>query len=76
MAAKGFEVERYMRWGRLVFGWQSSPYFALRMHVRGLELCMGDPGDRSSAFHWDHISLNLPGSLGYDPALSWVLKIR
>ena len=67
MAAKGFEGERYMRWGCLVFGWQSSPYFALRMHVRGLELCMGDPADRSSAFHWDRV---LPPSQNSCPTSS------
>jgi hypothetical protein len=65
MRAKGFVAERYMRWARLVFGWQSSPYFALCMHVRGLELAIGDPSDTSSAFQWARVELNLPGASNY-----------
>jgi hypothetical protein len=76
MSAKGFVAERYMRWARLVFGWQSSPYFALRMHVRGLELAIGDPSDTSSAFQWARVELNLPGASNYNPAIPRVRKIR
>jgi hypothetical protein len=76
MAAKGFLVEHYMRWGRLVFGWQSSHYFALRMHVQSLEMSMGDPGDLTNAFQWEHVVLNLPASMGYNPALPRVRKIH
>jgi hypothetical protein len=76
MRADGFVADCYMRWIRLVFGWQSSPYFALRMHVRGLELALGDPADSSNAFQWDHVKLNLPGSENYDPAFPRVRKVR
>jgi hypothetical protein len=46
----GPSVARFMRWARLVFGWQSSPYFALRMHSRAIEICHGDPTDESNPF--------------------------
>jgi hypothetical protein len=76
MKAEGFVAERYMKWTRLVFGWQSSPYFALRMHVRGLELATGDPTDSSSAFQWAHIELNFPGDIHYNPASPRIRKVR
>jgi hypothetical protein len=69
-------AERYMKWAWLVFGWQSSPYLALCMHVRGLELAKGEPSDQSSTFQWDHVDLNLPGSASYSPAMPWIWKIR
>jgi hypothetical protein len=75
MVAKGYAAARYMRWTRLVFGWQSSPYFALRMHVRGLEMAMGDPSDSASSFQWKHVELNLPGSVHYNPVLSCIRKV-
>jgi len=55
------EVQRFMRFGRLVFGWQSSPYFALRMHARGIELVKRDPKDPTSAFCYERVELNLLG---------------
>jgi hypothetical protein len=76
MRAKGFVAERYMRWARLVFGWQFSPYFALCMYVRGLELAIGDPSDTSSAFQWACVELNLPSSSNYNPVIPLVRKIR
>jgi hypothetical protein len=45
------------------------------MHVRGLELAKGKPTDSSSAFQWDHVELNLPGSASYDPAIPRIRKI-
>ena len=72
----GHVADRHMRWGRLVFGWQSSPCFALRMHARVLELAKGDPDDRTSAFCWEAVVLNLPGMEGCDPSLPRVRKVR
>ena len=37
---------------------------------------MGEPSDLTSAFQWVRVTLNLPGSVGYDPALPLVRKIR
>jgi hypothetical protein len=36
VSGEGFAVARLMRWNRLVFGWQSSPYLALRMFARAV----------------------------------------
>jgi hypothetical protein len=46
------------------------------MHVRGLELAIGDPSDTSSAFQWACVELNLPGSSNYNPSSPRVRKIR
>jgi hypothetical protein len=62
-------VEKLMRFNRLVFGCSSSPYLALQMHTRGIELAKDDPSETSSAFHWSTIELNLPGMPTYNPAL-------
>jgi hypothetical protein len=70
------EVQPLMRWDRLVFGWQTSPYYALRMLARALELAKGHPLDQESAFCFESVGLNLPGADGYDPALPRVWKIR
>ena len=42
---KGVECNGYLRWYRLPFGWQSSPYQALRMLARALKTAMGAPDD-------------------------------
>jgi hypothetical protein len=75
LKAKGIEVSRTMRWARLVFGWQSSPYLALRMLARALELVRRHPGDSTSAFAWDRVVLNLPGGDGYDPGRPRVSRL-
>lgn len=73
---EGPEVQRYMRWTRLVFGWQSSPYFALRMHARAIELAKRRPDDPTSAFAWNACELNLPGMSEYDPGKPRVRLVR
>jgi hypothetical protein len=72
---EGWSIPKYMRWTRLVFGWQSSPYMALRMFARALEFAKGDPNDTNNAFHWDDIVLNLPGMKDYDPGRPRVMKL-
>jgi hypothetical protein len=76
LRAEGVQVAPLMRWERLVFGWQSSPYLALRMLARALELARGHPLDLDSAFCFDTVSLNLPGAPGYDPGRLRVTKVR
>ena len=39
-AQKGWHIGWYMQWNWLPFGWQSSPYSALRMLARALEIVM------------------------------------
>lgn len=72
---EGLSVDATMRWARLVFGWQSSPYFALRMLARAMELAKGNPSDKGSAFAWTHVEMNLPGMSRYDPSKPRVIKL-
>ena len=74
LQAEGWRVAPFMRWARLVFGWQSSPYFALRMFARALELAKGAPHEPGSAFGWHRVVLNLPGSALYNPGRPRVMK--
>jgi hypothetical protein len=76
LSAEGWEVAPIMRWDRLVFGWQTSPYLALRMLARALELAQGHPLDLESAFCWEEVGLNLPGAEGYDPGKPRISKLR
>ena len=74
-AQKGWHIGQYMQWNQLPFGWQSSPYFALRMLAQALEIVMQDPRDQTSAFAWVGVQLNLPGMEDYDPGLPRVHQI-
>jgi hypothetical protein len=65
-----------MWWERLLFGWRPSPLFASRMLLRGIEIAKRAPDDLTSAFQWDYIRLNFPGSEKYDPGLEYVAKMR
>jgi hypothetical protein len=76
LQAEGIQITAPLRWGRLVFGWQSSPYLALRMLTRALEYAVGDPLDPGNAFGWSGVALNLPGAPGYDPGKPRVMKAR
>jgi hypothetical protein len=73
---KGLEVSSSMRWGRLVFGWQSSPYLALRMLTRALECALGEALDTTNEFAWCGVHLNLPGAPNYNPGRPRVQKMR
>jgi hypothetical protein len=75
LSKEGLEVQQFMRWKRLVFGWQSSPYFALRMFARAMELAKGGPSEEGNPFGWDRVQMNLPGSKGYNPREPRVMKI-
>lgn len=76
LQSEGLEVELVMRWTRLVFGRQSSPYLAMRMLARALELLIGRSSDEHNPFGWASIELNLPGSLTYDPGKTSFAKYR
>jgi hypothetical protein len=41
-----------------------------------LEIDEGDRHDESNPFQWDRVHLNLPTSLGYDPSLTRVMRLR
>jgi hypothetical protein len=64
------------RWARATTGLKSSPYQAVQAVLVAKEYVMGDRRDSNNAFRWDKVRLNLPGSVGYDPSLPWVSKIR
>jgi len=71
------EVQRFMQFGCLVFGWQSSPYFALCMHARCIELVKRDPKDPTSAFCYERVELILPygtGNGGLQPSFAAGLR--
>jgi hypothetical protein len=74
LCAEGLRVEPLMRWNRLVFGWQSSPYLALRMLARALEIAVETTGDNVFQIH--QVLLNLPGQPGYDPSKPRLIKLR
>jgi hypothetical protein len=74
LGAEGLTVEPLMRWSRLVFGWQSSPYFALRMLARALEIAVESTGENVFQIH--RVQLNLPGQTGYDPSKPRLVKLR
>jgi hypothetical protein len=76
LRSEGMPVDGPMRWNRLVFGWQSSPYLALRMLARAIELAKGAPNETRSAFAWHAVRLNLPGSEAYDPGIPRMVKLR
>jgi hypothetical protein len=75
LTKEGLPITRYMRWNRLVFGWQSSPYMALRMFTQVIELAKGGPTEPNNPFSWNKVVLNLPGSKSYNPARPRVMKL-
>ena len=69
-------AQRWMCWSRNLMGFKSSPYNSIRMYLVSEEIIRGDRHDTYNAFQWKSILLNLPGTEGYRPALSWISKQR
>jgi hypothetical protein len=65
----------WMCWSRNLMG-KSLPYNSIRMYLVLEEIIQGDCHDPNNAFQWHSILLNLPGTKGYKPALSWISKRR
>jgi hypothetical protein len=65
-----------MVWDRLLFGFCPAPLYAVRMFMRAIEVSRRSRHDKTSAFVWSCVRLNLPGSDEYDPALPRIAKIR
>jgi hypothetical protein len=71
-------------WDRILMGFAASPYNSIKMALMAEEVCkgnrletgVGSDGKELNPFQWDHIELNLPGTEGYDPCLSWICKRR
>ena len=69
---QGREKQELTRFCRLMFGSKSSPYAAVQMMYRAMEVMMGDPTDQTNIFGWKEVVLNLPGDPQYKP---WKPKI-
>jgi hypothetical protein len=65
---------RWVCWARNLMGFKSLPYNSVRMYLISEEIIRGDCHDLDNAFQWHSIMLNLPGTKGYKPALSWISK--
>ena len=63
-------------WSRLPMGERPSPYLAVQQGRRLKRKFFGDRLDPSNVLRWDHVDLNLPGSLDYAPGRSWYSKRR
>ena len=57
-------------------GFRSSPYNSIRTYLVAEEIIKGDRHDKTNAFRWSRVMLNLPGSEGYKPSLAWITKRR
>jgi hypothetical protein len=57
-------------------GFRFSPYQAVQGILFAEQIIRGDRFDTGNVLKWDRIDLNLPGSLTYSPAKSWVSKVR
>jgi hypothetical protein len=70
------EGKRYLvKWGRCLVGGTFSPYQTCKGMGHTNEVIMGDPNDAFNVYQWKEVRLNLPGSLDYDPSLSWVAMV-
>ncbi|KAL7562726.1 hypothetical protein ACA910_013228 [Epithemia clementina (nom. ined.)] len=61
-------------WNWCPMGHSPSPYATVQQTRRLKPLIFGDRKDPSNVFHWDHVTLNLPGTLEYCPGVMWISK--
>jgi hypothetical protein len=64
------------QWTRNAMGLKCSPYLAVQAATRIKRKFLGDRGDRNNPFEWSQCILNMPGSIGYDPTMPWIRKVR
>ena len=67
---------RWYYWVRNAMGFKSSPYNSIKMALVAEEVVHGDRRSLSNPFQWDHVRLNLPGTLSYDPSKTWIARVR
>jgi hypothetical protein len=67
---------RWVHWGRCLMGFKPSPYNSVKTAMVVEEVARGDRHDEKNPFQWNHVRLNLPGRVEYDPSLSWISKMR
>ena len=73
---------RWAVWDRNLMGFAASPYNSIKMALVAEEICKGDrfetgvgwDGKELNPFQWKRIQLNLPGTKGYDPCVTWIFK--
>jgi hypothetical protein len=71
-------------WDRNLMGFSPSPYNSIKMALVAEDVSKGDrrqskvggDGRELNPFQWETVKLNLPGSRGYDPCVSWITKRR
>ena len=62
------------KWTRLLMGFRSSPYMAVRFYYLAKEVIIGDTDDWDNPLSWQSVVLNLPGSDNFDPKNPWVFR--
>jgi hypothetical protein len=67
---------RWMCWTCNLMGLKASPYSLVRMYFVTGEIIWRDRHNRSNAFQWEHLHLNLPGTRTYKPSQAWISKCR
>jgi len=60
------------RWERCMMGLKPSPYNCIKALLLAIEFIRGDRRDVKNPFHWENITLNLPGDPDYDPRRPWL----
>ncbi len=71
-------------WDRNLMGFAASPYNSIKLALVAKEICKGDcfemgagcNGKELNPFQREVISLNLPGTKGYNPRFLWIVKRR
>ena len=66
----------WAHWNRNLMGFKSSPYNSIKMYLVTEEIIRGNREDKSNAFQWHTVLLNLPGSENYRPDVAWISKRR
>ena len=67
---------RWYHWVRNAMGFGPSPYNSIKLALIAEEVIKGDRHDPNNPFSWACVQLNLPGSIDYDPEISWIRKVR
>lgn len=67
---------RWYHWVRNAMGFAPSPYNSIKIALIAEEVIRGDRHDPDNPFSWACVQLNLPGSIDYDPSISWIRKVR
>ena len=79
MYEKGGKAEpRWAYWDRNLMCFSASPYSSINMAIIAEEVVKGNQhkiergkdGTELNPYQWDHVQLNLPGLVTYDPTIS------